>query len=153
MTTPNHHGSCYCGAVQVSVQGEPVFSAYCHCESCRKWHAAPIATLAAWPRGAVEVKGEVTKSTKNDQTVRTACVRCGGSVLSTKPGLDWNVVYPLTLAGSSFEYQPAFHIFYGERVMDINDGLPKFADVPQEAGGSGTLVDEPQISKWLSNPA
>ena len=68
--------------------------------------------------------------------------------MTVKPGLGWRVVYPLTLSGSDFRYEPAMHIFYDERVMDIADALPKFVDVPAEAGGSGALVDEPTASGW-----
>ena len=31
------------------------------------------------------------------------------------------------------------HIFYRSRVMDMNDDLPKFVDLPKEAGGSGEM--------------
>ena len=60
------------------------------------------------------------------------------------------VIYPMTLAGpkGTFEFEPAFHIFYEERVMDVKDGLPKFLDKPQSMGGSGTMIDEPEISGW-----
>lgn len=39
-------GHCYCGAVQFAVHipagQRPFFSAYCHCDSCRRAHAAPL---------------------------------------------------------------------------------------------------------------
>ena len=113
-----------------------------------RWHSAPIAALAAWPDSSVKVHGDVVVSAKSDQTQRTACARCGGNVLTTKPGLGWKVVYPATLAGSGFRYQPQMHIHYGERVLDVNDTLPKFTDVPAEAGGSGEMIDEPIVSRW-----
>ena len=144
----SHSGQCYCGQVHVEVEGDPVFAAFCHCESCRKWHAAPMTALAAWPEHAVKVHGNVTVSEKNDASQRTCCSKCGGNVLTTKPGLGWKVVYPLTLSGSEFSYEPAMHIFYGERVVDFNDSLPKFSDVPVEAGGSGVMLDEPSVSGW-----
>ncbi|MFT5684655.1 MAG: hypothetical protein ACI8RZ_005599 [Myxococcota bacterium] len=40
------HGHCYCGGVTFTVQASdsapPVFTAYCHCDSCRRAHAAPL---------------------------------------------------------------------------------------------------------------
>ena len=148
--THTHQGSCYCGQVTVEVTGDPVFSAYCHCNSCRKWHSAPMTALAAWPESSVSVTGEVVVSRKNDETQRTSCAKCGGNVLTTKPGLGWKVVYPLTLSGSDFAYRPDAHIFYDERVVEFNDGLPKFSDVPTEAGGSGAMIDEPSGSGWMA---
>ncbi len=39
-------GHCYCGAVtyrvRLSAEIEPIFSAYCHCDSCRRAHAAAL---------------------------------------------------------------------------------------------------------------
>ncbi len=144
----SHAGRCYCGEVQVEVKGDPVFNAYCHCESCRRWHSAPMTALAAWPDTSVKIQGNITVATKNDESQRTSCANCGGSVLTTKPGLGWKVVYPLTLSGSEFSYQPTMHIFYSERVVDFGDELPKFSDVPAEAGGSGTMIEEPTTSGW-----
>jgi hypothetical protein len=31
-----YKGSCFCGAVQFTVGGEPAAMGYCHCESCRR---------------------------------------------------------------------------------------------------------------------
>jgi len=30
-----YQGSCFCGAVQFTVTGEPAAMGYCHCSSCR----------------------------------------------------------------------------------------------------------------------
>ena len=35
-----YEGQCYCGAVKVSVTGEPAGAGYCHCKSCRSWSPA-----------------------------------------------------------------------------------------------------------------
>jgi hypothetical protein len=34
--------SCFCGAVQFTVTGEPASMGYCHCTSCRHWSASPV---------------------------------------------------------------------------------------------------------------
>jgi len=107
-----------------------------------------MTALAAWPEEAVIVQGDVVVSDKFEETQRTSCAKCGGGVLTTKPGLGWKVVYPLTLTESEFAYEPHAHIFYDERVVEFADGLPKFSDVPEEAGGSGTMIDEPTVSGW-----
>jgi hypothetical protein len=39
-------------------------------------------------------------------------------------------------------FAPAVHLNYREAVLPARDGLPKFADFPAGAGGSGTLVPE-----------
>jgi hypothetical protein len=43
-------GHCYCGAIRFAVdipEGDaPIFTAYCHCDSCRRAHAAPLYHVA-----------------------------------------------------------------------------------------------------------
>ena len=49
---------------------------------------------------------------------------------------------PVVPAGSirGFTYRPTMHVHYGEKVMPVRDGLPKFKDFPKEFGGSGDTV-------------
>jgi hypothetical protein len=39
-------------------------------------------------------------------------------------------------------YEPTMHVHYGEKVLAIRDGLPKFKDVPEDFGGSGETLPE-----------
>jgi hypothetical protein len=34
------------------------------------------------------------------------------------------------------------HVFYGEKVLRMQDGLPKMKDMPTEMGGSGETLPE-----------
>ena len=42
MSENTYNGSCFCGAVQLTVSGAPAAMGYCHCESCRHWSAGPV---------------------------------------------------------------------------------------------------------------
>jgi hypothetical protein len=41
-----------------------------------------------------------------------------------------------------FDFKPTLHVHYGEKVLAVRDGLPKFKDFPKEFGGSGDTVGE-----------
>ena len=43
-----YEGSCLCGQVKIQVEGPPIWAAYCHCETCRTWHAAPVNAASMW---------------------------------------------------------------------------------------------------------
>ena len=59
MTSPkSYDGSCFCGAVQFTVTGEPVSMGYCHCNSCRHWSAAPVNAFTLWQPENVKITGE-----------------------------------------------------------------------------------------------
>ena len=41
-----------------------------------------------------------------------------------------------------FMFEPGFHVHYQESVHPMRDGLPKFKDLPEAAGGSGEKLPE-----------
>ncbi len=55
MSEKTYKGSCFCGAVQFSVTGDPVLMGYCHCESCRSWAAASVNAFTLWKPDNVTV--------------------------------------------------------------------------------------------------
>ena len=135
-------GGCYCGAVKVEADGPPARQGFCHCESCRAWSATPVTAYALWPAGNVRVtQGEdrlhaFQKSEKAAE--RVTCGTCGGSVMARIRGGSMVDLFPALLDG--FPFEPQAHIFYGERMVDMKDGLPKFRDLPDAAGGSGETI-------------
>jgi len=136
-------GSCFCGAVEVTLEGAPEAMGYCHCESCRHWSAAPINAFTLWKPHAVRVTkgaallGSYSKAPSSD---RRWCKACGGHVLTEHPGMGLTDVYAAVIKGLSFE--PHVHVHYQEAAVRVHDGLPKQKDMPQEMGGSGVLVGE-----------
>jgi hypothetical protein len=41
-------GHCLCGAVRFSADGEPKWTGYCHCQSCRRHTGAPVSPYAGY---------------------------------------------------------------------------------------------------------
>jgi hypothetical protein len=125
-------GSCFCGAVKISVTGAPEAMGFCHCESCRHWSAGPLNAFTLWKPHAVRMSqgaDELSSYAKTPASTRKWCNRCGGHVLTEHPGSGVIDVYAATIPGVSF--QPALHIHYGEAVLRIRDGLPKQQDLPK----------------------
>ena len=137
------NGTCFCGGVEIEVSGEPKVMGFCHCTSCRSWGAAPVNAFSLWDPQAVTVtKGEdkLAAYNKTPQSYRKFCQTCGGHVMTDHPLIGLIDVYAATVPDLSF--QPQVHIHYGEKVLSIPDGLPKFKDVPAEFGGSGEKLPE-----------
>ena len=134
-------GTCFCGAVEVSVTGTPAAMGYCHCDSCRHWSAGPVNAFTLWPPQNVTITrgGEhLGTYNKTPNSARRWCTKCGGHVLTEHPGLT--DVYAAILRDLPFS--PQLHVHYGETVLRVKDGLPKQKDMPKEFGGSGTLLPE-----------
>lgn len=134
-TSGNDVGGCLCGAVRFSVSGKPLWSAYCHCESCRRATAAPVAAFVGFDEGCVAFKGDARRFFSSSTGVeRSYCAACGTplSYRSTRwPG-------EIHLYSPTFDdpaaYPPTFHVHWAERLpwLGIMDSLPKH----DRAGGS-----------------
>lgn len=138
-----YRGSCFCGAVEIEVSGEPKAQGYCHCASCRSWSAGPVNAFSLWETPSVKItKGadQVAEFHKTDRSFRKWCKTCGGHVLTDHP--LWNLVDVYAATIPTFAFTPGVHVNYGETVMPVKDGLPKFKDLPAEMGGSGEMISE-----------
>jgi hypothetical protein len=145
MTTKSmtHVGRCFCGAVELTVTGEPVGMGYCHCESCRAWSAGPVNAFTLWLPDAVRVtKGadNVGSYHKTENSVRKWCKICGGHLMTEHPRWKLVDVYAATIPDVPFK--PGVHVNYQDTVLPMKDGLPKQRDFPVELGGSGQLIAE-----------
>jgi len=143
MASQTYKAGCPCGAVELEISGEPAVQAYCHCESCRSWFAAPVNAAALWPVQNVKVvKGadNLGLYKKTEASHRQFCRTCGAAVMVGHPGLGMTDIPSGSVVG--LKYQPTVHVNYGEKVMAMRDGLPKFKDFPKEFGGSGEMLPE-----------
>lgn len=134
---------CACGAVEAEITGAPILQCYCHCTDCRDWLGAPVHAATAWGKDQVKfVKGgdNVVTYKRTDHSHRKSCKTCGGAVLVEHPSLGVVDVLGSNIKG--FRFEPAFHIFYGERMIDMKDGLPKFVKMPEQMGGDGETMAE-----------
>jgi hypothetical protein len=139
----NYSGSCFCGAVQFTMTGEPVAMGYCHCDSCRKWSAGPVNAFTLWKPEAMRItRGaeNIGVFNKTPKSSRKWCKTCGGHVFTEHPHWSLVDVYAAVIPGLKFK--PGVHVNYQDTVLPIRDGLTKMKDFPAEMGGSGTTLPE-----------
>lgn len=145
-----HHGNCFCGKVKFVLTGQPEVMAYCHCESCRSWSAGQVSAFSLWKPESMEITqgldniaGFDRNPLSDDDTVvsnRVWCKTCGGHLYTDHPTMGL-IDVPVSII-KGFEFKPMFHVNYQETVHPMHDGLPKFKDLPKEAGGSGIELAE-----------
>jgi hypothetical protein len=136
-------GTCFCGAVELTVTGKPEAMGYCHCRSCRSWSAGPVNAFTLWQQDAVEVtKGVEFIGTfeKNPLSQRKFCIKCGGHLMTGHAPISLIDVYAATIP--DLDFKPELHVNYAETVLPMHDGLPKLKDFPAELGGSGEMLPE-----------
>src|SRR5215217_424771 len=99
-----HVGSCFCGAVEVEVTGEPAAMGYCHCRSCRSWSGGPVNAFSLWKPAAVRVtRGaeHVATFSKTPLSERQYCAKCGGHLMNRHPPIGLVDVYAATVPTST----------------------------------------------------
>jgi hypothetical protein len=138
-----HKGSCFCGAVQFTVSGEPAAMGYCHCESCRQWSAGPVNAFTLWKPDALQISqgaDNIGTYNKTPRSSRKWCKTCGGHVFTEHP--HWNLFDVYAAVIPEFPFRPGVHVNYQETKLPMKDGLPKMKDLPKEMGGSGETMPE-----------
>ena len=138
-----HTGSCFCGAVQLEVSGEPEAMGYCHCRSCRSWSGGPVNAFSLWKPEAVRIMSgaeHVESFQKTELSQRQYCAKCGGHLMTNHPTFGLVDVFAATIP--SLTFTPGVHVNYAETVLPMRDGLPKLQDFPSELGGSGVAIAE-----------
>ena len=60
--------------------------------------------------------------------------------MTEHPGMNLIDIVAVFLKG--FSFKPSIHINYESKMVSVKDGLPKFKDMPEDFGGSGTLLPD-----------
>lgn len=139
----SYNGSCFCGAVQFTVSGEPVAMGYCHCDSCRHWSAGPVNAFTLWKPDAVRItQGAENIGTynKNPRSYRKWCTSCGRHIFTEHP--EWGLTDVYAAVIPELPFKAGVHVHYQETVLPIKDGVTKLQDLPNEMGGSAISIAE-----------
>ncbi|KAJ3306806.1 hypothetical protein HDV03_003843 [Kappamyces sp. JEL0829] len=143
--------TCFCGHTTVTVPDTAscTHSSYCHCNSCKKWYAAPIVWYLGMKEGGFTIDPPPKEMHTNPKetshkTYRRRCVECGSDLGCRVIMGDGTVSFylPMTLFVDEKAKlpkglpKPMMHAFYSLRVMDVVDGVPKYkaweGEVPEK---------------------
>ncbi|KAI4176516.1 MAG: hypothetical protein LQ346_007879 [Caloplaca aetnensis] len=118
-----YEGSCHCGKVTYQLSREkPLDAKYCHCTTCQKIHGAPFQWAAIFH--------------KDDINFTTPIMDEGRNMILLFPTL---INFKDPAERKNFEI--SCHMFYPQRVLDINDGKPKWSGI---SDNSDLIDDSPQ---------
>lgn len=134
-------GHCYCEGIQFEVRSDlkPVTAAYCHCESCRRAHSAPMYQVVYLPEDAFKITSgeDLLKdfSKPSNIIIRSFCSNCGSRIcnrLPDKPQLGVGFFPSLLIEEQQHSlpasFQASYHFLSHEATMELHkldDGLPR----------------------------
>ena len=114
MTTEHLKGSCLCGAVQYTVEGEAQRFYHCHCSRCRKatgtGHASNLLVKGAlaWAQGEELIAS--FKVPEAERFTNTFCSQCGARLPRPMEALGM-VFVPAGSLDSDTKFVPQARIF------------------------------------------
>ena len=134
-----YRARCHCGAVRYEVRADPVDAKLCHCRGCQVLHGAPMQWAAIFHKCDVRLVSGIEElrfyNSELDRPERVlpckvSCARCG-TLIADEGRRMWLAFPTLFDFGTPPQvpdaFRPSCHIFYGMRVADIDDGLPKWS--------------------------
>jgi len=131
-------GRCLCGAVAIAITPPTLFCAHCHCESCRRAHAAAFVTWTAVDESAFRiVKGEdhIRRYESSEGAFRCFCSHCGTSLFTyytsrhrTFGDEAGRIYVPVAVVEGPLDRLPSSHVSFEEHVpwFDFSDALPRY---------------------------
>ncbi len=123
---------CPCGTTSFEVPGEPITRFYCPCTICQKQYDAPFIDVTLFKLDDVVLPENHAISFARYKRFlavdRGRCPACSKPVLSKLGEREKGFAFVATRNYVNPEALPAanMHIFYGTRVTDVIDDLPKY---------------------------
>lgn len=134
-----YRASCHCGAVRYEVSADPVEAKLCHCRDCQVLHGAPMQWAAIFHKhdvrftagtGHLRCYSAGSRAPGRSLPCKVCCGLCG-TPIADEGRTMWLAFPTLFDFGNPVmvpaAFRPTCHIFYGSRVLDVDDGLPKWA--------------------------
>ncbi len=128
-------GRCQCGSIHYEVEGEPIYSAICHCSDCRRSAGAPMVGWALFAEANLTVVGEPRQYRSSEDATRHFCVNCGTGLFyrNSKIFPEMVDIQTSTLDDPSI-FPPVIHVQWAEALpwMGAAHDLPHVERYPED---------------------
>ena len=127
--TGSRTATCNCGAVRITVTGEPLRVGLCHCTECRKETGSPFLYFGDWDASQVVITG-ATSAWHQPNYSRHFCPSCGSRMFATARGVEEIEIRLGTFDEAPTGLTPDYELFVDRR----EPWLAPFAGTEQHAG-------------------
>jgi phytoene dehydrogenase-like protein len=130
-------GKCSCGTVGWSATGSSSINFVCHCSICRTASGLDALPAAGFKSDQIMFENEAgieARVPSNSKNPRLYCKKCNDYVAEDARRVLGVYALPLHRVDADKIddcYKPNAHIFYTDRVKDVDDALPKWSTVLQ----------------------
>ena len=124
------HGRCQCRAVEYAFSGTPIWTAHCHCESCRRTTSAAFATYVGVKLEQFNyMKGEPTFYESSAGVNRYFCAKCGSPLAYISDKWPGEIHLHAGSLDDPQSIAPTGHVHVTEALpwAEVHDQLPRYA--------------------------
>lgn len=128
MKTGAHRGRCLCGGVQFELATPPKWITYCHCASCRRHTASPVATFVGFDAAGFGFTADLPNAFESSPgVVRQFCGKCGSPVSYQSDRYPGEIHVYVGVMDDPSHYAPQAHVYFDEHVawFDTADSLKR----------------------------
>ena len=130
MTDDRYTGRCFCGDVRFTVTGPVRYSAFCHCESCRRASGGAYVPWVTFTKSALRwTAGTVTLHESSPGVTRGHCARCSTSLTYEEARRADQVDITLASFDEPSRFSPVAHIWVEDKLacVHLGDDLPRYS--------------------------
>jgi hypothetical protein len=122
------HARCFCGAVHITADAEPLLVSWCHCKDCRRQTGAPAVVWAGFSADDVTFEGTPTRRQSSEHVIRSFCAACGTPMTYEDGRLPGEIYIHAGLFDEADRLVPDRHAYVTSKLfwLHLEDGLEKF---------------------------
>lgn len=136
----NHkfNGKCLCGRIRFEAEGEPLWVAHCHCNSCRRSTGAPVTTFVGFERERITITGERKTFNSSPDVFRSFCAHCGTPLSYESERCPGEIHFYISVMDTPDVFKPQRHVFHEEHIswLELNDDLPRYEGIDRDEPSS-----------------
>ena len=135
-TKPFATAKCLCGAVSLTIKGQPIGTGQCHCKDCQRASGTGHMSLAFFNKADVEISGHTAsfgvKADSGNTNTRHFCPKCGSRMYgenSARPGF---MGISAGVVDDNAWFTPQRVVYVKDKpAWDVTDtGVPNFPMMP-----------------------
>lgn len=126
----DQNGGCLCGKVRFAFTGTALWTAHCHCRSCRRNTGAAVATFVGVGEKSFRWAGTSPQVFESSRGVyRSFCATCGGALTYVADRYPGEVHINIGALDHPEAFVPKVHVWTEEALpwLHIGDNAPRHA--------------------------
>jgi hypothetical protein len=124
-----HAGGCLCGGVRYHLQGDALWVAHCHCQSCRRHTGTAMTTFVGVLKPQFKIVNGAAKTFQSSTGVwRRFCPNCGTPLTYEAAYCPEETHVYLATLDAHETFQPTLHVYHSEAMpwLHVADDLPRY---------------------------